>query len=49
MVPSRQEKKNVQNDQISNFNIRWVAYEVLKQKSKPTTYLEMKNRMFCDF
>ena len=32
-------KKNVQNDQISNFNIRWVAYEVLKQKPKPTTYI----------
>ena len=43
MIPSWQElaKKNVQNDQISNFNIKWVAYiyEVLKQKPKPITYV----------
>ena len=34
---------------ISNFNIRWVAYEVLKQKPKPTTYIRNANKMFCDF
>ena len=41
--------KNKAKCSISNFNFRWVTYEVLKQKPKPTMYISTtKNVAIAD-